>query len=376
MSKASSRTIPSDSALRKSSGKQDPADLAASPVEHRPSKAAGSKAQRKAEAKSNLASEETDANPRGKAQEKSEKRGKLTKKELRSITLGDYAHLVLAKQYERLVQQEAGVLADQHPEHLHQMRVSSRRLRTALRVFESVVHLPKPAREKPIQNLARVLGQLRDLDVQIADLKEQYRPQVPKSEQQLIDQAIQRLMEQRVTALEQVQTTLTGAKYQTLKESYAAWLENPEYQPLADLPVVTALPDLLSPLLSELLLHPGWWVTNDQRHTKAGLLLHELRKTCKHARYQAEFFTSFYGDAFEQWVDELKQLQEQLGIVQDTHVLLEILASHGGLAELASLQQAIAQQQDKAMIQWDDMQAKYLEPRFRQSLYHMVLSPK
>ncbi|MFM7424723.1 MAG: CHAD domain-containing protein, partial [Elainella sp.] len=166
------------------------------------------------------------------------------------------------------------------------------------------------------------------------------------------------------------------AKYQNLKAAYAEWLETPRYRALADLPVAAALPDLLSPLLSELLLHPGWWVTNDQRHTEAGLLLHELRKTCKHARYQAEFFTDFYGDSFADWVDELKQLQERLGVVQDTHVLLEILTNYSSLAELADLQQAIAQQQDKAMAQWDKLQAKYLEPRFRQSLYQMILSPK
>ncbi len=366
MSKAISKPPSLDPPLKNNSD-----DLAPSDSAH----ATPPKAKRQAEAKSDVPAEAS-AKANKKSSEKTGKRGKQTKKALHSTTLADYVHLVVAKQYERLVEQEAGVLEDRHPEHLHQMRVNSRRLRTALRVFEPVVQLPKSAGAKQIQGLAKVLGQLRDLDVQMGDLQEQYRPQLPEAEQQLLDRAIQQLAEQRVTAFEQVRATLTGSKYQSLKAGFAAWLESPQYQALAALPVVAALPDLLSPLLSELLLHPGWWVDNDQRHTEAGLLLHELRKTCKHARYQAEFFTDFYGNAFEQWVDELKQLQERLGIVQDTHVLLEILAHQGFLSELPSLQQAIAQQQDKAMTHWDKMQAQYLDQQFRQSLYQMILSPK
>ncbi len=54
-----------------------------------------------------------------------------------------YAHQVIAEQYRRIVKQEKKVLADKDPEALHQMRVGTRRLRTALQVFGGAIELPK-----------------------------------------------------------------------------------------------------------------------------------------------------------------------------------------------------------------------------------------
>lgn len=285
-------------------------------------------------------------------------------------TLGDYALALLGKQYRRLIKQEAGVLADSDPECLHQMRVSSRRLRTALQVFAPVVQLPKPARAERIQSLAKVLGHLRDLDVQIAALHQHYRPLISAAEQPATDQAIERLQAQRKKAFKRVEQALAGAKYNDLKTAYEAWLVQPVYRPLAQMPLAAALPDLLAPLLSELLLHPGWWAAKDGE----GTVLHELRKTCKHARYQAEFFTDFYGEPFQRWVDELKQLQEDLGVVQDAHLLLELLDLNDP-AESPDLFQAIQQQQQSAMAGWDLLRAKYRDGSFRYSLYQMLLAP-
>jgi CHAD domain-containing protein len=291
-----------------------------------------------------------------------------------SITLGGYALTLIKKQYHRLIKQEAGVLADVDPECLHQMRVSSRRLRTILQLFGSVVKLPKPAQAKQIQALAKVLGNLRDLDVQIAALRDHYRPLLSTAEQPATDQAIERLQDQRQTAFKQVERAFSDAKYRNLKSAYEDWLAQPVYYPLANLPLTAALPDLLAPLLSELLLHPGWWADRDaDGQDTDDTVLHELRKTCKHARYQAEFFTDFYGKEFQQWVNELKQLQEDLGVVQDAHVLLELLDLRDQTTS-PDLFQAIQQQRQGAMSGWDALRARYTDRPFRYSLYQMILT--
>jgi CHAD domain-containing protein len=296
------------------------------------------------------------------------------------LSLGEYAHQILAKQYRRLVKQEEGVLQDSDPEYLHQMRVATRRLRTALQVIGIAVELPKPASAKRVQALTRVLGQLRDLDVQIAALRDEYQPQVPPAEQKLIKRAIERLHEQRSTAFAEVKSALTQAPYEDLKAAYESWLEKPKFTSLAQLPLEAVLPDLLSPLLSEFLLHPAWLIAAEDRSGDGGETLHELRKVCKHTRYQAEFFTDVYGKSFAAWVDELKQLQENLGTVQDTHVLLDILADGAAnQADLATdmpkLHHAIQEQQAGAMKDWDTIRAKYIDAKFRRSLYEMILSP-
>lgn len=292
-------------------------------------------------------------------------------------TLGDYAHAIFAKQYRRLVKQEKGVLQDEDPEHLHQMRVATRRLRTALQVFEAAVHLPKPARERQVQSLTRTLGQLRDLDVQMAALQDQYRPTLPENEQKSIDRATEKLHRQRKKVFAAVEAALTGPAYRDLKAAYDKWLAQPNYSPLAELPLQAVLADLLSPLLAKLLLNPGWQVAAADHSSESGIQLHELRKVCKQARYQAEFFTDCYGGSFQTWLEELKQIQENLGIVQDTHVLLELLVEKGvDLAELPQLQEAIEQQRQEALTDWDETRARYTDTAFRQSLYQMILQPK
>lgn len=306
---------------------------------------------------------------------KPESKPDLLDSPLSVLTLGDYTQAILAKQYGRLIKQEAGVLADSDPEHLHQMRVATRRLRTALQVFGDVVQLPKPARERQVQTLTQVLGRLRDLDVQIAALRTEYHPQLPATEQKWLDRAIAKLQKQRGKIFLEVEEFLHSPTYRDLKAAYETWCKQPRFTPLAQLLLVTTLPDLLTPLLSKLLLHPGWLVAT-ARSDQDGPILHELRKTCKQVRYQAEFFTDRYPTPFQDWVDELKQIQANLGTVQDTHVLLEILADKGAKqAELPSLHQAIHQQQADALSNWDEIRAKYLDHAFRGSLYQIILSP-
>lgn len=274
-----------------------------------------------------------------------------------------------------MIKQEKKVLADKDPEHLHQMRVNTRRLRTALQVFEPAVALPKAARENRVKALAQVLGKLRDLDVQTGTLKDNYQPQLNPSEQKLLDQALGILHKQRRRAFAGTEETLKCASYQDFKRAYEDWLEHPTYKPLAQLPLISILPDLLQPLLSQLFLHSGWLIGKEQT-SEHGELLHDLRKVCKQVRYQAEFFTQFYGDEFQSWVEEVRLLQEMLGKVQDGQVLSDLLLEVLPQAKtMSQLQTSIHQEQQDAMVPWDTLREKYLDPDFRQQLYHLILHP-
>lgn len=294
---------------------------------------------------------------------------------LPSLTLGEYSYSIIQKQYRNVVKQERKVLADENPEHLHQMRVSTRRLRTALQVFRTAIVLPKSASEKQIGALARVLGGLRDLDVQMADLRNIYRPQLEGDEKTALDEVIQSLKKKRRKAFAVVAETLERSPYQNLKTTYENWLESPQLTPLATLPIRNLLPDLLSPLLSELLLHPGWLVSAKDTSIDASHTLHDLRKAFKHVRYQTEFFTSFYGQSFQDWVAEIKLLQEKLGKLQDSHVLQELLAAHLPKNTcLPTLQNSIQQTRLNVLSDWDVVRQQYLEPNFRRQLHQMLLN--
>lgn len=289
-------------------------------------------------------------------------------------TLGAYAHEIIRKQFRQVVKQEKSVLADEHPEHLHQMRVASRRLYTALQVFEGAVELPKAAQAKKVRSLVKVLGNLRDLDVQTAALEEDYRPQLSKKEQHRLDEALSSIKQQRRKAFAATEKLLNQSLYQDLCNAFAAWLERPEYKPVAQLPLVPLLPDLLNPLLSELCLHSGWLIstndlTGDNVHT-----LHDLRKACKHVRYQADFFQPFYGDPFKQWIEEIKVLQDSLGQLQDIQVLHELLSEHLPKdSKIDGLLAVMGDRQAQALVNWEPTRQKYLDTQFRRDLHHLIL---
>lgn len=293
-----------------------------------------------------------------------------------ALTLGKYARSTIQQQYRSIVKREKKVLADENPEDLHDMRVGTRRLRTALQVFEVAIELPASASVRRIGALAKTLGTLRDLDVQMADLQTVYRPQVEAAEQELLDEAISNLRKRRKQAYAAVEETLRRSRYRDLKATYEHWLDQPQLTPLAQLPIVTVLPDLLSPLLSKLLLHPGWLISAENSSAAAAFTLHDLRKACKQARYQAESFAPFYGDSFQDWMQDVKQLQEQLGKLQDSHVLQELLAVNlPKQAQLPTLQAMIQQTQIEALSNWDQVRQRYLEPSWRRQLHQMVLEP-
>lgn len=297
-------------------------------------------------------------------------------KSAQMMTLGEYAHQTIGEQFRQMIKQEKHVLADKNPEYLHQMRVASRRLYTALQVFDAAIELPKAARANQVRALTKVLGKLRDLDVQIDTLKQDYQPPLKPQEQDSIDHVLTVLEHKRCKALAGTKDVLERSRYQDLKLAYKAWLDAPQFTSLAQLSVVTTLPDLLSPLLSVLLLNPAWLLATENLSDQTMPILHDLRKACKHVRYQADFFVAFYGDAFKSWVSGIKSLQDSLGKLQDIQVLLELLSEilpKG--TELVGLNQAIQQRQQDVLESWNSVRQQYLDRSFRYQMHEMLLQP-
>lgn len=295
---------------------------------------------------------------------------------LQPLTLGEYAHRIVGEQYRQMVKHEKHVVADTDPEHLHQMRVHSRRLYTALQVFGAAIELPKAAQPKRVRSLTKALGKLRDLDVQIATLQTDYHPHLSQPEQAYLETAIAALQQKRRKTLAGTRDILSQSRYQDLKTAYETWLSAPQFTSLAQVPIMTVLPDLLSPLLSTSLLHPGWLIATEEVTEDTAPTLHDLRKACKHVRYQAEFFVSFYGTQFKAWISRLKSLQDSLGRLQDIQVLLELLADvlpKG--TELSELQHMVQSNQQQILANWNQTRLQQLDPTSRYQLYEMLLQP-
>ncbi|MBW4653008.1 MAG: CHAD domain-containing protein [Kaiparowitsia implicata GSE-PSE-MK54-09C] len=295
---------------------------------------------------------------------------------IQQMNLGEFAHRMIDEQFHHMVEQEAAVVADRDPEYLHQMRVGSRRLYTVLQVFADAIELPKSAKAQRVRKLTKVLGKLRDLDVQIDSLQTDYQPHLTGAEQRHLTEAIAQLQQQRRKALAGSTEVLSKPRYQDLKTAYENWLMHPRVTAIAQMPMQTLLPDLLTPLMARSLLHPGWLLPAAEFSQATAPILHDLRKACKHVRYQAEFFAPFYGAAFKAWMKDLRSLQDSLGNLQDLHVtrsLIKDVLPKG--TTMTHFLQLVSDNEQAILSEWDSTRQLYLDAERRYALYHQLLQP-
>lgn len=313
--------------------------------------------------------------------------------ENKTNTLGDWALLAIDKHLQKVLSHEANVIADREPEDLHQMRVGMRRLRSAMTGFAPVVDLPKSAQENKVGKVARILGELRDLDVLRAALEE-YKPALPSKEQKVLAKALTQMAKVRSQTFAKVKRTLQD-DYQSLKQALLHWLQQPTYQKIAQIPLKEVLPDLLLPEVSKLLLHPGWLVgcevkegeitiqnlkpkAVEQTLATQGVLLHSLRKEAKRARYQMEVFSEFYDKAYNAYLDDVKEVQSILGRLQDNHVLsayMSTLSKNEIKDSLPTLAKQLAHSSYEAWQEWQSVQQRFLNVETRKNFHAVILQP-
>jgi CHAD domain-containing protein len=284
-----------------------------------------------------------------------------------AMRVGDYAHERVQHYFERMFRERDDVLDDRSPEALHQMRVQGRRLRTTIALFGAALKIPKQGQLKQLRQFHRTLGERRNLDVVIAQLQQDYYPHLPEAEQHALDRCCKKLAKRQKRALADVQGAIAA---QTFESVYAAWLKQPEYRNFAAQPVTHVLPQLLLPDLAAFLAHPGWAIAAADATTPSAAVLHDLRKACKHQRYQLDTVSQIYGATIAAWIVDLKAIQDCLGRLQDLAVLQETVLDEIELPHLTALLQ---QQRQIALAQWEELRQPYLQPQFHHQCYTSIL---
>jgi CHAD domain-containing protein len=218
-----------------------------------------------------------------------------------------------------------GVLEDLDEEFLHDLRVATRRTRSALTQIPGV--LPRSALKKfrpEFKWLGIVTGRCRDLDVFLLDM-EAYRRQLGESAKE-VDPILEPLKGARQRAHSSLCSSLRSRRFERLIEGWAQFLESPseggDDVPNDDRPI--------SDLAGERILKAH------RRVVKRGSklvgdspadALHRLRIDAKKLRYLLEFFACLYPEAtIGRLVRELKRLQNNLGGFNDIEVQRSLLA--------------------------------------------------
>ncbi len=237
-------------------------------------------------------------------------------------TMAEAARKTLAFHLDRMLRHEQGTRAGEDPEELHDMRVATRRMRAAFRVFRE--HLSgesvKPF-EKALKAAGRHLGTVRDLDV-FMEKTRVYIDALPADRRPDLDGLLACWAARRGEAREVLLAWLGSEGYRSFTERFASSLSHPEEwrehaAPDCVMPVRVrdVLPAVLYQRVAEVraydsLLGEGAPV---ERY-------HALRIASKWLRYTLEFFREVLGPATATLVDDMKALQDHLGNLQDTVV--------------------------------------------------------
>lgn len=248
---------------------------------------------------------------------------RLSKIELESTErLVDAARKIFAYQYIRMLQHESGVYHGQDIEAVHDMRVATRRMRTALKVLAR--YYPpewRDAIKEELRTTTNVLGVLRDLDVfklKFDGYLQDHSPWKLKTFKNLL----QTWKFEHETAYRQVKGYLDGKTYRACVARIADYL-NKFDRHLLEIPdevLVERIDQLIPSMIYDLdkrvrvYDHPTYMATLDQ--------LHRLRIQLKHFRYTLEYFESVLGRSTETFIPEIINLQDQLGDLHDADFAL------------------------------------------------------
>lgn len=239
--------------------------------------------------------------------------------------LVDTAYRVLAWHFDEIRENELGTRLGLDAEHLHDMRVATRRLRTAIRAFRDA--LPS-ARMKTFEGelrwIADALGEVRDLDVYILNLPE-YARQIPAEEATTLTCFEEELRRRRDAARVRMLQVLNSQRYARFITRFSMFLEQgPARRPKAPLGPVPS-PEAAGVVIGRA------FDRVESRGRKAvaepvANRLHQLRIACKRLRYICEWLSGLYGERMVRFTGGVVKLQGILGRHHDAVVAAQSLS--------------------------------------------------
>ncbi|KAA0235783.1 MAG: hypothetical protein JJLCMIEE_02115 [Acidimicrobiales bacterium] len=237
---------------------------------------------------------------------------------------------VLTQLLEAVVWNEKGVRSDIDTESLHDFRVAIRRTRSVLAAAKDVL-APEPlAMLRPeFRWLAQQTSDLRDLDVYLLGFEE-LRSELPPPADVGILPLRGFLRSARDDAFAQLVAVLDQGRYRSLVNRYRYFLSHARStvgQPQASQPILAVASERIWASYRSLLRHGR--LVDDDAPIEA---LHDLRKRAKKLRYLIDAFRALFpDDEIAELIAALKQLQDNLGELQDCEVQTARLE---GFAEL------------------------------------------
>ena len=244
--------------------------------------------------------------------------------------MAEAARKTLTFHFQHMLYHEPGTRAGDDIEELHDMRVATRRMRAAFRVFGDYLD---QKRLKPMRKGARrtcsKLGSVRDLDV-FWEKTQRYLDELPPDKQSDLMPLREAWEGEHERAREKLLAYLDSDRYAEFKETSAELMQTPDAWALRTLTkkgeavphrVRHVVPMEVYERTAGVLAYDEW-VTSPDLSLKQ---LHRLRIAGKRLRYTLEFFEEVLAPQTTDLIREMKRLQDHLGDLQDAVVASEML---------------------------------------------------
>ncbi len=214
-----------------------------------------------------------------------------------------------------LKEQFPGVLSDRDPEFVHQARVATRRMRSALALFHDALPVKTVTYlESRLKWLGKLFGEVRNLDVFVINLSS-YKDKIgkfPKAKRKALETLV---IKQRRTPLRILNEAIKSRQFKTFQRRMNKLLETPSREQ------ASAEQKFISDVAPQIIIQKLENIIEQSRKTIANPDLkeyHSLRIQMKRLRYALEFLTAPYGDVFKGIIKQTVEIQDCLGELQDT----------------------------------------------------------
>jgi CHAD domain-containing protein len=242
----------------------------------------------------------------------------------RDDVLAEAGRKVLRFHFARMLAKEAGTRSGKAIEDLHGMRVATRRMRAAWRVFGDGF---RPGRTKRLRDRLRVLagrlGAVRDLDV-LLDAAASYQAGLSPAEATAFEPLVAAWRDEREAARTLLLRELDSPGYVRLVEDYRAFV-------VAEGQAVLAPASPVSPHRVRDTAGSRIWLAYEQVRAYEAVLrwadietVHQLRIAAKWLRYTLEFFREALGPEVDLLIPRVVALQDHLGWLHDADVTIAL----------------------------------------------------
>ncbi|HST04703.1 MAG TPA: CHAD domain-containing protein [Chloroflexia bacterium] len=239
------------------------------------------------------------------------------------------ARKLIAYNYEALLANEAGVRFGEESDAIHDMRVASRRMRAAFRVFDPYL---TGKRAKEVRDVLRVvateLGAVRDLDVLIENA-ETFRESLPPEQRGGLASMTEEWRVTRWKARKSLMRLLDSKEYSKFKQNMERFLAEPTPAPDQ---TEGALPYQVRHVAGSIILmqYEAVRATEALPNPPTVEQLHALRIVGKYFRYTLEFFRTVLPKDVGAMIRDVVKLQDQLGEMHDADVAAALIRDFAG----------------------------------------------